>query len=190
VFRPPDGHPKLAAFRTAQPALDEWYFGSSVVAARSLAGCAASLFVADSDPDAVRSTKTAVTSADFWSREIPGVTPPRAAEVRAEVAEFDPCRLALVAPPGANIVLLDPTYRSGYPKALQGTIHVCRNSGAAILLLAWGMQSWALAAVLEREAVPHWTAAFADAGNAYEIVLAGFGDGRLAEIAANATSEW
>ena len=32
VFRPPTGHPKLAAFRAAEPAIDEWYFGSPVVA--------------------------------------------------------------------------------------------------------------------------------------------------------------
>src|SRR6266851_527626 len=135
----------------------------------------ASLHVSDRDQNAVRSTKTALASADFWSREIPGVVPPRAAELRAEVAEFDPRRLALVIPPAANIVLLDPTYRDGYQDALRGTIRVCRRSGAAILLLAWGMRSWGLAGVFDGEAVTHWTDSFADGRNTYELVRARFG---------------
>ncbi len=88
------------------------------------------------------------------------------------------------------MVLLDPTYRDGYADALQETIRFCRNSGAAVLLLTWGMRSWGLAGVFECDAVTEWTARITNSGNTYEMVMAGFGDTRLAEIAANAASGW
>jgi hypothetical protein len=64
------------------------------------------------------------------------------------------------------------------------------HSRAVILLIAWGVRSWGLTGVFEHEAATKWTASFADGGNTYELVMAGFGDTRLAEIAANAASGW
>jgi hypothetical protein len=128
---------------------------------------------------------------DFWSREIPGVRPPHAAEVRAEVAEFDPRRLALVGvPTTATIVLLDPTYPAGYCDTLRETIQVCRNVSAAILLLAWGLRSWRLAEVFERESITRSTAFFSNGGITYQMVISSFGEPRVKEIADEAASGW
>ena len=154
VFRPPTGHPKLAAFRAAEPAIDEWYFGSPVVAVRALSGTRVSLLLSDRDSNAVRSTEAAFNP-DFWSREIPSVAPPFAADVRTQVTEFDLRRLSLAVPPTANILLLDPTYSVGYHAALRETIRVCRDSEAAVLLLAWGTRAWRLGGIAECESVEH-----------------------------------
>jgi hypothetical protein len=178
-------------FQGVQPALPDWYFGSPLVAAQCQMGGGVSMHVSDADGNAVLAAAAALSSEAFWQQVIPSVKPPIVEAVELAVREYDPNSIRPIAPPGANILLLDPTYPDGYDQILRRSVAVCQDSRAFFLLVAWGMANWPLYATLTDLAVQFERASFSDETRTYEVFLCPFGESHdLSELAIAAVAGW
>jgi hypothetical protein len=191
TFWRPSGHPRLERFLSVQPGLPDWYFGSPLIAARCLIGRSASMHVSDHDGDALVSAAAALSSEEFWRQILPDVQRPVVQGLRLDVRDYDPNSLDPIAPPGVNVLLLDPTYSKGYRDILRRSVAACRASSALFLLLAWGLESWHLGAALADLDIRPNGVRFSEAGRCYELLLCPIGESHdMIDVAAGAVAGW
>ncbi len=195
LFIPPADHPAYDTFRRYQIGLPQWYMGSPLIAAAALAGSnRSSLTLSDNDGDAVVTLAGALASPLLEKQVAPELPHWRCeAAISVAVGQYEPARLPLRAGgDAANVVLLDPTHDNYYSELITQSVHVCRDSGTNVLMLAWGLEDWRLVATVRSQMAEPLVAGFEDSGGCYQVVLMPFGpsEPELRGIAAAACGRW
>lgn len=194
VYYPDTTHSKYPIFQRYQAALPEWYLGSPLVALAALQQAKnAVLDLSDEDPSAVEALRDALDS-DLVHSYVLRAAGEKQTEpiVQLSARQYDPTRLELSGGEEAvNVILLDPTYPSGYASMLKYTVQTCASSSAQIVVMAWGLERWSLGDVFASMDY-HWEAQLADHGEVYEMNLSVFNirHSRLTEVVEKVTSGW